>query len=141
MPWKTVDHLSQLLIIGMKDCWSCTINIDHCHESVLIMYHNCWSCIVFVITRFDQERKCADLEGKCADLEGYPAIGLVHRLDHKDFFFHLLVQGGITTCYHGGLHLHVITKSLQPVWWMVNYATENFHQIFFFNLWCKFSVA
>ena len=57
LPWKTVDHtwsliciivdhVSQLLIMSMKHCWSYMINIDHCHGSLLIMYHNCWSCII-----------------------------------------------------------------------------------------------
>ena len=56
LPWKTVDHLSQLLIIGMKDCRSCTININHCHESLLIMYHNCWSLDERLLIMYDKHR-------------------------------------------------------------------------------------
>ena len=54
LPWKTVDHVSQLLIIALKDCWSymiidmhhfwsCITTVDHVHETPLIIHHKHWS--------------------------------------------------------------------------------------------------
>ena len=54
LPWKPVDHVSQLLIMSMKHRWSYVINIDHCHESLLIMYdvlQNHITMKVIVITK------------------------------------------------------------------------------------------